>query len=180
MSKEKGDKKQIKNAKKPSVEQFDIQIKRLKEELNSTVKEKNEYLDSLKRMKADLLNEKMILDKRYKEGKDRFIVDYIYKLIPILDSFDLAFQNENDDKNWREGIVQVRAQFIKILSEDGVSIFDPIGENFDHNLHESVGVVPVDKKEKDGKVMSVLQKGYMLKDKVIRPAIVITSEYKQK
>ncbi len=101
-----------------------------------------------------------------------------------MDSFELAFNNkehfEKADKSWRDGIVQIYNQLKKSLEKNGVKSDDPSGREFDPMNHLAVQMVTVDKIEDDGKVASVVQKGYLLHDKVIRPAKVKVGEFKKK
>jgi molecular chaperone GrpE len=159
------------------------EIKKLKEKIKECEKTKNEYMDGWQRAKAEFVN----LRKRDEEANKEFLKfakeDIIKQLIPVLDSFEIAFSNkeewEKTPKEWRTGIESIHSQLIKILEHNHVKQINPIGETFDPKFHDSVQLVKVSDKEKDNKVTEVVQKGYILYDKVIRTAKVKIGEYEE-
>lgn len=155
------------------------EVEKLHKKLLKLEEEKNEYLNGMKQLKADLLNEKRMFEERLSRERDRGSIECVSSVIPVLDSFDIAFKNDNDSDEWKKGIVQIRSQLVKALKENGVEIYDPLGEKFDHNFHTSVATAKTDKKNDDGKIATVLQKGYKINGRVFRPATVIVSEYKK-
>jgi len=148
------------------------EIKKVKAKLKKALEEKQEYLNGWQRSQAESIN----LKKRLEEDKKNFTAyaneNFIMELIPVLDSFDMAFTDkdawEKAPENWRKGIEYIYTQFTNTLENNGVKIIDPVGQNFNHDEHNSVESVPGD----EGKIIKVLQKGYKLKDKMIRPASV--------
>jgi len=102
----------------------------------------------------------------------------------VIDSFNVAFANKEAwnkvDENWRKGVEHIYNQMNMIFEEYGVKPMGEVGENFDPNIHESVEMIPTDKKDEDHKVSEVIQKGYKLGDRVIRPARVNLYEFKEK
>lgn len=159
-------------------------IKKLKEKLRACESQKQEYLDGWQRSKADFIN----LRKRDEEDKKEFIKfaneRLVEELIPVLDSFQMAFGNkeawEKADKNWRMGVEYIHSQLISTLERHGIKEINPLGEKFDITRDEAVDYVPTDKESDDQKVLSVTQKGYTLHGKSIRPAKVIVGEFKKK
>ncbi len=158
-------------------------VKKLRERLKTCVQEKQEYLDGWQRARADFLN----LKKETAAEKERFAKfaneDIIHELLVVLDSFGMAFGNtevwEKVDKNWRTGVEYIYAQFMEILEHHGVKPIDPKGEMFNPEEHASFEVIKTDKKEEDNMVAEVVQKGYRLRDKVIRAARVKIKQYTQ-
>lgn len=156
-------------------------LKKLREKLKKCVAEKQEYLDGWQRTKADFVNarkndeeQKGHLIKFAKEG-------LINDMLSVVDNFEMAFANkdawEKVDKNWRLGIEHIHTQFLKVLEEHGLVQFDPKEEQFDPSRHDSIESVVTKDKSKDNTVVEVLQKGYILNDKVIRPAKVKVGKY---
>ena len=176
-------KKQIKNTKvEDDIVVEDLEdsdnntVKKLRDKLKKCVEEKQEYLDGWQRSKADFVNARK-KDEEMRSGLISFAKEgLILDLLTSVDNFDMAFANkevwESVDKNWRIGIEHIHSQLLKTLEEHGLEQFDPTGEQFDHNRHDSVETVVVDKKEEDHKVVEVIQKGYILGGKIIRPAKV--------
>ena len=96
----------------------------------------------------------------------------------------MAFSNkeawEKVDKNWRMGVEYIHQQLMKVLGENGVSEIAPkIGDGVDANMHDLIEVVHTDDKSKDHTIASVMQKGYKMKDRVVRPARAKVFEYKE-
>ena len=151
-------------------------MKKLREKLAIAVKEKQEYLDGWQRIKAEFANAKKI----EKEEKERFVKfaeeNLLEELIPVLDSFDMATANkaawEALPAQWRQGMEYVRSQLLGILEAHGLTAIDPQGAVFDPREHSAVAEIPSEKEEESGRVAEVLQRGYSLSGKVLRPAQV--------
>lgn len=157
-------------------------LKKLREKLKKCVEEKQEYLDGWQRSKADFVNTKK-KEEELRAGLVSFAKEgIIIDLLSSVDNFEMAFGNksawESVDKNWRVGIEHIHSQLLKTLGEHGLEQFDPIGEQFDPNRHDSVESVVTGKKEDDHKIIEVQQKGYILNNKVIRPAKVKVGQFK--
>jgi len=106
----------------------------------------------------------------------------LVELLPALDSFDMAFSNKEVwgrvDETWRTGIEYIHAHLLSVLSQNGFTLFNPEGEQFDPNSHESLETILTTKKKDDGKIISVLQKGYRKDGVIVRPAKVKVTVYK--
>lgn len=139
-------------------------IKKVKEELKACKSLQQEYLDGWQRAKADFINTKKRLEE---EGEKKFeygVMACVEKLLPALDSIDIAL-SQNEDK----GLLMIQKQ---LLDGTGLTILNPLGEVFDPNLHEPMGMVEAKEGEKEDTIVTVLQKGYKFKDVIIRPAKV--------
>jgi len=151
-------------------------IKKLQKKLKECQKEKQEYLDGWQRSKADYVNSK----KEQEDNRSRVYTlcrtEMVESLLPVLDSFDMAFANKENweavDKNWRVGVEYIHSQLISTLDQYEVSPIGEVGEEFDPNLHHSVETVEVEGVSQDHKILEVLQRGYKMKEDVIRPARV--------
>ncbi len=158
-------------------------IKKLRMALKAATKEKQEYLDGWQRIKADFINAKRLEEESRKSFIQFSEARLVEELIPILESFDMATSNrtlwESLPKEWRTGMEQVQNQLFGVLSGRGLSAINPIEETFDPALHSAVGVVPVSEKSRDQKIEQVVQKGYALHGKTLRPARVLVGEFKE-
>ena len=153
-------------------------LKKVKEELTATQKEKNDNLDGWQRAKADLANYRreaaQATDRAIARTKEGIIED----IIPVLDSFDLAMAGtawESVDSLWRAGVEQIRNQLINVLKIYQVERFGASGDMLDHNLHEAVQEVD----EGEGashSIVRVLRYGYRTPQRVLRPAQVIVKK----
>lgn len=147
-------------------------IKKLREKLKAAEEKAKEYLNELQRAKADFVN----LRKRDEDDRVEFIKfaksDVVSELIPVLDSFTLA------EAHGDEGSKPIHKQLLKILKTHGLEEVNPLHEMFDPKHHEAIGVVETENPEEDNQILEVVQKGYILSGKTLRPAIVKTGEYK--
>ena len=99
------------------------------------------------------------------------------KLADVKDNFDRAFAEENksgDLAAFEKGIKLIQEQFNKVLSDFGLETIDPSGEAFDPNMHEALMKQPSENVE-EGKIIQVYQKGYKIKNKLLKTAKVIVS-----
>ena len=166
----------------PDLESGDLagaqdKLKKLKEKLRTCQKEKQEYLDGWQKERADFQNCKKDEDKRRADYMNYAKERFAFELLPVLDSYDMAFQNkeawEKVDKNWRMGVEYIHQQLLKILSDYGVTEIEvQEGSVFDPNLHQPVESVFIDDKSKDHTIAKVLNKGYRTQNTVLRPARV--------
>lgn len=106
--------------------------------------------------------------------------DLIIDLLPILDDFERAIKSSEEDisdniDTLKEGIQLIYNKFKSILKAKGLEEINAMGENFDTDFHEAVTQIKADKKDK-GKVFDVIEKGYLLNDKVIRYAKVVVGQ----
>lgn len=157
--------------------------KKLREDLKTCRKEKEEYLTGWQRAKADYINLQKELDFARVNISILAKEKMAEKLLPALDSFDMALGNkehfESLDKEWRTGIVSIHSQLIKGLEDSGIEKIDESGITFDPNIHQSINAIETTEESKDHTVEKVLQIGYKIGDRVIRPAKVTICEYKK-
>lgn len=152
------------------------QVKKLKDRLKKALAEKQEYLDGWQRERADFANFKKEELARKNAAMSYANEKFILELMPILDAFDMAMGNkeawEKADKNWRMGIEYIYNQLVGVLGNNGVKQVGEVGIPFNPMMHESVETVPAEDKAQANLVEKVIQRGYMLGDRVIRPARV--------
>jgi len=134
--------------------------------------------DQLLRNQAELENFKRRMnDERIKDNKYRS-QSLATAILPALDTFERAMsvETENEDvKNFLVGFEMIHKQFIESLANEGVEVINSLDQQFDPNLHQAVMQEEVEGVE-PGIVILELQKGYKLKDRVIRPAMVKVSQ----
>ena len=107
--------------------------------------------------------------------------DIISRLFPIMDNFDMAFESmekAEDKMAVMEGMKMVQKEFHKILEENGVKKIETAGKEFDPNVHEAVLAVPTDEVP-DGTIVEETRAGYMLNDRLLRPAQVTVAKGKE-
>jgi molecular chaperone GrpE len=134
-------------------------------------RENGDYLETLQRLKAEFDNYRKRTEKeklelsRYVEG------ELIRKFLPILDDFERLLEAKTEDGQLREGYRLIYENLNSLFVELGLESFAERGDDFDPNRHEAVAVAHV-LPENENKIMSILQKGYIFKNKVLRPAKV--------
>ena len=150
-------------------------IGKLKEDLKKCNEERKEYLDGWQRAKADHINYKKDEGKRF-EDMARFIsAGLIQDLLPALDSFDLAL-GHGLAPELEKGVLLIRSQLLDILKKRGLEVMNTEGQKFNPEFHESVGETESDMGE--GMIVEEIQKGYILRGNVIRPARVRIAKQK--
>jgi molecular chaperone GrpE len=158
-------------------------IKKLKDELKKVKKEKEEYLNGWQKERADFANYKKGEEDRKSMFSESMRERILSKFLPVMDSFSSAFANkeawEKVDLNWRTGVEYIYSQMNTIFEEYGVKPIGEVGEDFDPNIYEPVEMIPTDKKEDDHKVSEIIQVGYKLGERILRPARVNIWEYKE-
>jgi molecular chaperone GrpE len=136
--------------------------------------ERDEYLDTLRRVQAEFENYRKRVIKEQTALVDRATEGLVERLLPVLDSFELALKNidaaDSDDiENVRKGVELVYAELLGVLEKAGLSRVEAQGKPFDPNEHEAV---MQDDGEGEPVVADVLRTGYTLKGRVLRPAMV--------
>ena len=157
-------------------------VEKLKAQIRELQKKNTDLLDSWQRDKADFINVRKRDDEERKEFLKFSKTDIISELIPVLDSFELAFKNkeiwEKVDKNWRTGVEYIHSQLFNALAQHGLKVINPIGLSYDHNRDEAVENISVENAEDDNKVIDVVQVGYALNGKEVRAPKVKVGQFK--
>jgi len=152
-------------------------IDKKESELSVCEKQRDEYLELSRRLKADFVNLKKESEEHILRIKDLVNANVILEILPVLDSLDLALKHtpeELKENNWTKGMLSIKGQFEGILKGMGVEEILSVGEAFDSNLHEAIAQEESDKGE--GIILEELQKGYKLNNKVIRASKVKVSK----
>jgi molecular chaperone GrpE len=144
----------------------------IQSELERAQAERAAYLDRLARLQAEFDNFRKRNAKQQQEYRDYALADALQTLLPILDSLDRALNtNAASLEDFHQGIELIDKQFHDALSKLGVEPVPAEGAVFDPNLHQAVQMVDTDEVE-DNRVIDELQRGYRLKDRLLRPAMV--------
>ena len=149
----------------------DEEIEKLKEDLEKSESETQEYISLSQTLQADFENFKKITDKQNKEIIKFANQNIIKEFLDCYEDFGRALEIEND-KDLREGIQLIYNKFSDVLTKEGVEEIPAKGEKFDLNKHEALMVQESDDVE-NGYIIEELMKGYMYKDKVLKYSKVI-------
>ena len=144
----------------------------LSAELEVARGERDQYLDALRRLKAEFENSR----KRQERDRTRILSmaseRLVQELLPVLDNLDRALEAGGDI---REGVQATRDQLAEVLGEEGLLPVASDGQPFDPNVHEAVMGQPSDEHE-EGTILQTFQRGYLLNGKPIRPAKVAVAK----
>lgn len=140
-------------------------------ELEKLRAERDMLVDRLARMQAEFDNARKRAAKEQQEFRDYALADTIRTLIPVLDSFDRALQTSPEKSEFHMGVELIHKQLQDALAKIGVRPVPAKGERFDPRFHEAIEMVDTEDFE-DHLVLDELQRGYKLKDRLLRPAMV--------
>lgn len=146
----------------------------VEKEILETDEKVGELQESFIRLQADFANYKRRTEQEKKDYLDLGVTKVINDLLPIIDNFERALE-VSDDSKFAEGVEMIYTQLLELLERNGVTEIVALNEKFDPNFHHAVFAEEVDGLESDV-VTEVLQKGYKLGDKVLRPAMVKVSQ----
>ena len=142
------------------------------EELERLRQERDTLLDRLARLQAEFDNFRKRNAREQQEFRDYALADAIQTLLPVVDSFDRALRSPaRDSDEFHAGIELINRQFHDALAKLGVEPIAACGEPFDPNLHQAVQMVETGEAEHHH-VLDELQRGYKLKNRLLRPAMV--------
>lgn len=133
-----------------------------------------EYLDGWQRAKAEFTNYRKRQERERELSRFESVGRIAKRYLPIVDDLDRALKDrptEGDGAAWAEGIELVARKLGNILEAEGITLMEADGEMFDPNLHEAVAQTESDEHE-SGQIIEVLQPGYRMGERVLRPAIV--------
>jgi molecular chaperone GrpE len=145
-------------------------------ELEVLARERDEYLDALQRLKAEFDNYRKRAAREQLELTSRAAERVVKELLPILDDLERALEAaaQHEEAKLEEGVALVHRSLDDVLRKEGVAEIETDGK-FDPHVHEALLTQPAEERE-SGDVLQVIQKGYTLGDKVLRPARVIVAE----
>ena len=148
------------------------EIPALLRELEAVCGERDEYLDNMRRMKAEFENSR----KRQERERARILSmaseRLVQDLLPVLDNLDRALEAGGDI---REGVQATREQLAEVLAEEGLLPVASDGQPFDPNVHEAV-MGQVSEEHEEGTIIQTFQRGYLLNGKPIRTAKVVVAK----
>jgi len=145
------------------------------EEEKEASKEEEDLNNKFLRLAADFQNYKKRVEKEksdiYAYANEKIVVE----LLDVIDNFERALGHTSESESFAEGMTMIFRQLKGVLEKSGVEEINALGEAFDPNFHHAV-LTGNSEEHESGKVIKVLQKGYLLNKKVIRPAMVEVAE----
>lgn len=147
----------------------DLSVKELQQQIDVLEKEKKELFEQVLRRQADFENYRKRMMRERLTLRDEVLGDFTKKLFPILDNLERALESSEKDteRGLKEGLKRIHRQFMDLLREEGIEEILCTGEAFDPHIHEAV--MQVDAGDyAENTVVDELQKGYRLKDRILR------------
>jgi molecular chaperone GrpE len=136
-------------------------------------KERDDYKDRWMRKIAEFDNYRKRIERERREHADMAVGDLLESILLVVDDFDRALTVEAgpEAEAYRTGVELIHSKMLDVLKKRGVRQIDAIGADFDPNIHQAV-MHEASPDHRDGEVIGELRKGYMLGDKLLRPAMV--------
>ena len=157
----------------------DSELAALREELKKVKSERDALVDRQARLQADFENARRRAQKEQQDFRDFALADALKQILPVLDSFDRALQTQSKNPgDFRSGVELINKQLHDVLNKLGVRHVGAKGELFDPNFHEAIEMVDTVEVQ-DNHVVEELQRGYKLKDRLLRPAMVRVARNKR-
>jgi molecular chaperone GrpE len=142
-------------------------------ETSAIKSERDDLHDRLLRKTAEFDNYRKRIERERREQADQAVVELLQDLLLVVDDFDLALNVEAGEgvKSYRKGVELIHSKLQDLLRKRGVRGFEALGEDFDPNVHQAVAH-EVSPEHREGEVIGEMRRGYMLGDRLLRPAMV--------
>ena len=146
----------------------------LEQELAEARARAEEYLDGWQRSRAEFANYKKRVEREQAQAYQTAAGNIIKRYLNVLDDMERALKNrpqEGDGAGWADGIELIYRKLSSILESEGIKTIEAEGQFFDPNLHEAISSEESDHHE-SGQIIEVVQQGYLIGDRILRPAVV--------
>lgn len=161
----------------------ELELELSREELIEEVREKNKKINALdaevddllnrmQRLQADFVNYRKRSQREKKEMALKGKIELIAEILPVIDNFERALKSADEQSEFYSGVQMIYKQLLKVFSAQGIEEISAEGEEFNPEYHEAIMKVDAENEEEENTVVEVMQKGFILKDRVIRPAMV--------
>lgn len=155
-----------------------------KEKINQLEKKNSELNEQLLRTIAELENVRRRSREELEKASKFAITNFVSELVVIVENFLMASQNAPQQqidqypeiKNYATAILLTEKELLKILEKNQVARIFPLNQKFDHNFHEAISFVESDQEE--GSILQVIQAGYTIANRLIKPALVVVAKAK--
>lgn len=147
----------------------------LHKKIEELEREKEEYLQSYLRLRADFENYKRRTRQELEQAADSGKEELLKKLLPVLDNLELALATSGEPEKWRSGVEMIFRQFLGVLAETGLKPIPAVGELFDPARHEAL--MREASSQPDNTILEELKRGYFFKEKTLRPSLVKVSAF---
>jgi len=140
-------------------------------ELSEAERQRDEYYDLLLRTRAEFDNYRKRVDRERQDWTATAAADFLRDLLPLLDDLERALSADASGGAYRKGVELIHKQLLDLLAKRGARPIEAVGADFDPHVHQAVTYEQVEGR-RDGEVVEELRRGYMLGDRLLRPAMV--------
>ena len=158
-------------------------IKEMEARLESLEQEAKETHDRFLRVSAEFENYKKRATREMGDFRKFANESFVKAMLPVVDNLDRAIESSSNDKNTNtsvvEGVNMTLGEILKVFEQFGVIPFESLGKTFDPGFHQAV-MQEENEDYPDNTVLNELQKGYLIHDRLLRPAMVVVSKKKEK
>lgn len=165
------DKVESENAAQDTVVEAEADVD-LQVALEEAQKKADENWEKYVRLQAEMENQRRRFEKQVDDAHKYASKKFIEAILPVVDSLEMGMQADGDLDSIREGMNMTLKQFESVMEKFKLEALNPIGETFDPAVHQAMSMQPCDDQE-DNTVKMVMQKGYLLNGRLIRPAMVM-------
>ena len=143
-------------------------------DVEAVVRERDDYYDRLLRKGAEFENYRKRVERERREQADHTVTDLLVDLLTIVDDFERALAADSDEgttSGYRKRVELIHTKLHDLLRRRGVRAIEALGADFDPNIHQAVSQ-EASPNHREGEVIEELRRGYMLGDRLLRPAMV--------
>ena len=141
------------------------------ESLDQLKQQRDDYYDRLLRKTAEFDNYRKRTDRERQQLSEAAAADLLQELLPLVDDMERALRAEGSDDGIRKGVELIHKQLLEVLRKRGVRPIEALGADFDPHYHMAVAHEPANGR-REGEVIEEFRRGYMLGDRLLRPAMV--------
>lgn len=160
-------------------EPIDVDSESLEEQLQQAQATIKDYWDQVVRMRAEVENNRKRAERDIENAHKYALKNFVDSLLPVIDSMEMGQAAANAEnatlESIREGSELTMTMFAQVLERSGLQKIDPLGEKFDPEKHQAISMVEVPDAQSNS-VIEVMQKGFSLNDRLIRPAMVVVAK----
>jgi molecular chaperone GrpE len=137
-----------------------------------------DYWDQMMRLRAEIENNRKRAERDVENAHKYAVKNFVENLLPVIDSMEMGQTAAATDnatlESIREGSALTAEMFVQALEKNGLEQIDPLGEKFDPEKHQAISMIDADNAESNI-VIEVMQKGFSLNDRLVRPAMVVVA-----
>jgi molecular chaperone GrpE len=160
-------------ADEPMTDAPDAPVESISSEIADLQQERDDYKDRWLRKTAEFDNYRKRIERERREQGDQAVVDLLQELLLVVDDFDRALTVDAGEGGaaYGKGVELIHGKLNDLLRKYGVKPFETLGHDFDPNIHQAV-MHEASPEHREGEVIGELQKGYVMNDRLLRPAMV--------